>query len=135
MEFIYGKDINKALDLSYRIYLCGDLKQPQEMPWIHDEKNEVGMSHYKVFTADQPHYHTSATEYNIVISGSSKVFLIDEEKEFIFEAGSIFVLPPLTKYASKHSPSTKILFFKSPGGNDKQVINVDDEIKLWLSSW
>lgn len=135
MEFLCGNDIFKALETSYRVYLCGDLHQPQQLPWIYDEKNEVGMSHYKIFTSDQPHYHASATEYNFVISGLSKVFLIDERKEFIFESGSIFVLPPLTKYASKHFPNTKILFFKSPGGNDKHVIDVDDEIKLWLSSW
>ena len=135
MDVIYGKDIQKALESKYRVYLCGDLKQPQDLHWIHDEKNELGMSHYKQFTADQPHYHTTATEYNYIISGESKVLLIDEEKEFLLAAGSLFVLPPMTKYASKHSENTKILFFKSPGGNDKQIIDIDDTLKTWLSKW
>lgn len=135
MEYIYGKDIQDALESTYRVYLCGDLKKPQELQWIHDEKNEIGVSQYSKFTADHPHYHTRATEYNFVISGCSKVLLIDENKEFVFEAGSLFVIPPMTKYASKHVENTKVLFFKAPGGNDKQLIDIDDQIKAWLSSW
>ena len=135
MDVIYKRDIQKALDSKYRVYLCGNLKEPQDLHWIHDKTNELGISHYKQFTADQPHYHTTATEYNYIISGESRVLLIDEGKEFLLEAGSLFVLPPGTKYASKHSENTKILFFKSPGGNDKQVIDIDDTLKTWLSTW
>ncbi len=135
MEFIHGNDIQKALESVYRVYLCGDLKQPQELRWIHDEKNEIGVSYYKRFTADKPHYHTHATEYNYVISGKTKVLLIDEKREFIFESGSLFVFPPMTKYATKHLENTKILFFKSPGGNDKHVLDIDDTLKDWLNSW
>lgn len=135
MEFIYGSDIQKALETAYRVYLCGDLKQPQDLQWIHDGKNELGISCYKQFTADQPHYHTTATEYNYIISGKSRVLLIEEGKEFLLEAGSLFVLPPMTKYASKHLDNTTILFFKSPGGNDKQIIDVDNTLKTWLGAW
>lgn len=135
MEFIHGGEIKKALESEYRVYLCGDLNQPQGLQWLHDEKNEIGMSFYKEFTADKPHYHAAVTEYNYVISGASKVLLVDEKKEFLFEEGSIFVLSPMTKYASKQLAGTKILFFKSPGGNDKQLIDVDDRLKVWLSEW
>jgi len=75
MELIHGEVLYQALKKSYRVYLCGDLKKPQEMEWIYDTKNEVGMSFYKHFSADQPHFHTIATEYNYIISGSSKVLL------------------------------------------------------------
>lgn len=135
MEFIYGSNIHKALESVHRVYLCGDLKQPQDLQWIHDEKNELGISYYKQFTPDQPHYHTTATEYNYVICGKSKVLLIDENREFLLESGSLFVFPPMTKYASKHFENTKILFFKSPGGNDKQAIDISNTLKDWLSSW
>ncbi len=135
MNLIKGHEIQNALKSTYRVYLCGDLKQPQDLQWIHDEKNEIGISYYKSFTADQPHYHTAATEYNYIISGKSKILFIDEGKELILEPGSLFVLPPMTKYASKHFENTKILFFKSPGGNDKRVITVDDVLKNWLSAW
>lgn len=135
MVFIGGREIQKALTDSYRVYLCGDLKKPQDLQWIHDDRNELGISYYKQFTADQPHYHTTATEYNYVISGKSKIYLIDERKELLLETGSVFVLPPMTKYASKHFDNTTIIFFKSPGGNDKQLIDVDGKLKDWLSAW
>lgn len=135
MEFINSSDIQNALQFVNRVYLCGDLQKPQNLQWIHDAKNEVGMSYYRQFTADKPHYHTTATEYNFIISGETKVFLIDEGREFLFKAESIFVLPPLTKYASKHLANTKILFFKSPGGNDKKLIDIDSRLEEWLKNW
>ena len=96
------------------MYLCGDLKKPQDLQRIHDDRNELGLSYYKQFTADQPHYHTTATEYNYVISGKSKIYLIDEKKELLLETGLVFVLPPMTKYASKHFDNTTIIFFNPP---------------------
>ncbi len=135
MEFINGKDIQTALEFVNRVYLCGNLQKPQDLQWICDNQNEVGISYYRQFTADQPHYHTTAKEYNFIISGETKVFLIDEGHEFLFKAGSIFVLPPMTKYASKHTENTKILFFKSPGGNDKILVDADSKLKEWLASW
>ena len=135
MNYIYGKDLTSALDSEYRVYLCGNLKKPQDLKYIHVEKNEMGISHYRKFTADIPHLHTQALEYNYLISGSSKILILDTGEEFVFEEGSIFVIPPMTKYASKHLADTKILFFKSPGGNDKQLIEVDDKVSKWLSAW
>ena len=135
MDCIYGKEIASALDDSYRVYLCGDLQKPQSFKWIHDENNEVGISFYKMYTVDQPHFHTKATEYNYIICGSTKLLLIDSQKEYLFEAGSIFVLPPMTKYATKHLAGTKVLFFKSPGGNDKNLVEMDSTLKNWLHSW
>lgn len=135
MELIHGDILHQALDKSYRVYLCGDLKKPQELEWIYDAKNEIGISFYKKFTADHPHFHTNATEYNYIISGSSKILLIDEQKEITLEAGSIFVIPPLTRYASKHQAGTQILFFKSPGGNDKELVDATESLQMWLQSW
>ena len=135
MQFISGDSIHNALEHSYRVYLCGDLQQPQDLPWIHDERNEIGISYYKEFTSDKPHFHSTATEYNLVLSGCSKVLLLEEMKEYTFEAGSLFVFPPMTKYASKHTGGTTVLFFKSPGGNDKHLIDIDPDLRIWLSSW
>lgn len=135
MDYIYGDDLYHELDSTYRVYLCGDLEKPQNLDWIFDKKNEVGISYYRSFTADAPHFHKQAKEYNFVVSGCSKILLIDEKREFIFEEGSIFVIPAGTRYASKHQPNTKILFFKSPGGNDKTLVDADDSLRLWLGSW
>ena len=135
MNYIYGRHIHETLKSTYRVYLCGNLKRPQELQWIQDEKIEVGISHYPKYTADHPHFHAAVTEYNYVVDGCSKVLLIDENKEFLFEAGSLFVIPPMTSYASKHLDGTKILFFKVPGQNDKQTIDVNGKLKIWLSAW
>lgn len=135
MESIHGKNIDRALASTSRVYLCGDLRRPQTLPWIFDERNEAGVSEYRQFTWDAPHLHTNATEYNYVVKGCTKVLLTDTREEFTFEAGSLFVLPPGTPYASKHRAGTRILFFKSPGGNDKRLFPVDGELKTWLSAW
>lgn len=135
MDFIRGNEVKEALKSTYRVYLCGNLQKPQQLKWISDNKNEIGTSYYKEFTADQPHFHTTATEYNYVLSGYSKVLLIDEDKEYIFDEGSLFVISPMTKYASKHSENTKILFLKTPVGNDKQLVDVNEQLEKWLRSW
>jgi mannose-6-phosphate isomerase-like protein (cupin superfamily) len=135
MEIIHGTDLDRALESIYRVYLCGDLKKPQDLKWIHDENIEMGISSYQKFTADQPHYHLHATEYNFILEGKSRFLLVDENKEVELEKHSLFVLPPMTKYASKHTAGTKILFFKAPGGNDKTLFAIDNALKKWLSSW
>ncbi len=136
MEYIRGIDLNQALRSSYRVYLCGDLQKPQDcLSWISDTMLEIGTSLYKEFTADHPHFHAQATEYNYVLHGVSKVLLIDEGTEYIFDENTLFVIPPHTRYASKHMAGTRILFIKYPGGNDKNLITVDGSLKQWLETW
>lgn len=135
MEYICGDELFQALEKEPRVYLCGELKKPQSMKWISDGDNEIGMSFYKDFTHDAPHLHTTAKEYNFVISGCTKVLLIDSGKTYTFGEGSLFVIPPMTKYASKHSGGTRVLFFKSPGGNDKHLIQIDAYTAEWLAEW
>ena len=137
MNYIIGSDISKVLDIKDRIYLCGDLKKPQQLEWIEDERLEIGMSRYKggEFQADIPHYHETNTEYNFVLSGTTKFLLIDERREMEFEKGSLIVVPPGTKYASKHKAGTEILFIKIPAGDDKVIVDVDESIQDWLKDW
>ena len=139
MKKIFGRDIKDALSKTYRVYLCGNLSKPQvELPCISDDNLEIGMSYYKEFTSDNPHFHTRATEYNFILEGESRVFLPDEingEQEYHFEKGGMFVLSPNTRYAFKHKAGTKILFIKCPGGNDKMLFKPDEKLKAWLSSW
>lgn len=135
MEYILGNELNQALKSDYRVYLCGNLSKPQKMKWIPDEQLEIGTSLYNEFTSDKPHFHHVATEYNYVISGKTKLLLIDEGEEYTFEEGSLFVIPPHTKYASKHLAGTRILFVKNPGGNDKKLIDINQKLTDWLKSW
>lgn len=134
-NYIKGSEIKKALEQQYRIYLCGGDHIKQSLPCLLDEQLEIGISDYAEFTADKPHYHTRATEYNFVVKGSSKVLMIETGEEQLFEEGSIYVLDANTKYACKNAPGTMIYFIKCPGGNDKQVIATTDDIINWLSSW
>ena len=136
INYLDGKQIAKALSETYRVYLCGNLSSPQpELEWLHDDHVEMGMSNYTTFTADKPHLHKVATEYNYVLKGESKVYFIDENKECVFKQGSLFVVSPNTRYASKHQADTQILFFKVPGGNDKQLIEISPLLKAWLETW
>ena len=84
MNYIMGFDLSEALKTADRVYLCGDLKRQQDLKWIHDTGIEIGVSHYKDFASDRPHFHANATEYNFVMDGASKVLLIDEKKEYLF---------------------------------------------------
>ena len=135
MNYIMGFDLSEALKTADRVYLCGDLKRQQDLKWIHDTGIEIGVSHYKDFASDRPHFHAHATEYNFVMDGASKVLLIDEKKEYLFEKGSLFIISPGVKYASKHVGDTKVLFIKNPGGDDKQLIEAGENVKHWLSEW
>ena len=136
IEYIGGDTIKKALDDKYRVYLCGDLQGLQkELECIVDKNLEIGTSYYKEYTADTPHYHTTVTEYNYVISGKVKILLIDEDRELEFGEDSLFVLSPDTKYAGKNQAGTRVYFVKLPGGNDKKVIEADEKVKKWLKAW
>ena len=135
-EIIRGTDLDRALALQYRQYLTGHLQHPQEHLQHVDDDIEIGISHYREFTADKPHMHPVATEHSYVLQGSIKVLLLDgDPKEYRFDAGDLFVLRPGIGYATKNAPDTKILFIKAPGINDKTEIPVTDELARWLSSW
>jgi mannose-6-phosphate isomerase-like protein (cupin superfamily) len=136
VDFITGKDIEAALAQTYRVYLCGNLERPQdELVCMPNYEVEIGISDYREFTADRPHFHTTTTEYNYVLHGTSRVYLIDSDEEHTFEEGSLFVIPPRTRYASKHVGGTRLLFFKSPGGNDKRLVDPDVALSAWLETW
>ncbi|QTC40423.1 cupin domain-containing protein [Bacillus sp. V3] len=129
---ISSSAISKALETAFRQYLVGDLKQPQELGHIYDEDIEVGISFYKEFTADKPHFHTDVTEYQYMIQGSTRVKNLETDEVIKLEEGDFYVIKAGTPYAQKSMPNTKILFFKYPGMNDKRLVDVDEKTKEWL---
>lgn len=135
--FVIRKDtLNGALEKEYRQYLTGHLQRSQEHLQHIDDDIEIGVSHYKAFTADKPHMHPSCTEHSLVLQGSLRVRLLDGSKEeYEFHEGDFFLLRPGIPYASKNAPDTRILFIKSPGINDKVLVEIDEETKIWLSAW
>lgn len=135
-DFFSGEVLKETLKKNYRIYLCGNLSVPQEaLDCIYDDKLEIGTSFYEFYTADVPHYHKNATEYNFVVYGTVKLYLFDTKETFEFTEGSLYVLPPNTKYATKNAPNTQVLFMKCPGGNDKMLYDCDEHLRKWLISW
>lgn len=136
LEYIRGKALDDALDREYRQYLAGHLERPQEFLKNIEDDIEIGISHYRTFTADKPHVHPVATEHGYVLQGGLRLRLLDGSgEEFDFGPGDFFVVQPGTPYAGKNLPDTRILFIKSPGGNDKQEVAVDEETRAWLSGW
>lgn len=130
-----SSEINEALHQAYRIYLSGHLEKPETVIAHLDIAPECGLSQYDTFTSDKPHCHKYNYEFNYVIAGQTKVLYLDTMEEFLVTEGGLFVVQPNQAYATKHQANTRIIFFKSPGGNDKELVDVPDELKQWLSAW
>lgn len=138
MEYITSKEIEKAFIQEYRHYLTGHLLCPQPYLKHLEDEIEIGISDYSEFTADLPHVHPIATEHCYILKGKVKIRCFEngngvEEQEFC--AGDFFIIRPGVGHASKNAPGTRVLFIKSPGINDKTLIEVDDDTKNWLKVW
>ncbi len=136
MDIIRNSEIKNALNNEYRQYLTGHLKRPQPFLSHVDDDIEVGISFYDKFTPDKPHMHPICVEHGYILQGAIKVKLLDgSNEEYELSVGDFFVLRPGVPYATKNSAGTKVLFIKSPGTNDKVLVDVDVDTKKWLSSW
>ncbi|MGN1095531.1 MAG: cupin domain-containing protein [Eubacteriales bacterium] len=136
MNIIRREDIDSALEKEYRQYLTGHLKKAQLFLNHIDDDIEIGISYYSQYTPDKPHFHPICTEHGYVLEGAVKLRLLDgSNEEYIFTAGDFFVLRPGVPYATKNIAGTRILFIKSPGTDDKQLVGVDDDLKKWLAAW
>ena len=128
-------ELDHALSQSRRVYLSGHLATPQEvMPYVDIEPNEMGISQYDSFTCDKPHVHDVNHEFNYIAEGETHVLDIDRMEEHVLPKGSVFILQPGVPYVSKHTAGTKVVFFKTPGGNDKRVIEVTDAVRTWMET-
>lgn len=137
MEYIRSKDIENAFLKEYRHYLTGHLSRPQmQLKHIEDDI-EVGMSNYESFTADKPHMHPVATDHGYVLKGAVKVRSFEPAgmEEMEYREGDFFVIRPGIKHATKNAAGTRVLFIKSPGINDKTVVEVDEDTQNWLKNW
>lgn len=134
-EHISRQSIDSALDKKYRQYLVGHLlKDREEFNFIEDDI-EVGISYYREFTADKPHFHTRCTSHSYVLTGNLRVKLLDTGEEHELGEGDFFTIRPKTPYAVKNAAGTKVLFIKAPAGNDKVDVSPDESTHIWLSSW
>lgn len=135
MKLITNKNISNALSSTNRIYLAGKLSGANPIEHFNLEDFEIGISDYKDFTIDKPHYHSFNHEYNFILNGEIKVFVIDEKKEYLLKEGDIFLIEPNMKYITKSKKGTRVLFMKSPGGNDKVEIDKEGISNEWFEKF
>lgn len=131
---IKNNDIENILLEVSRQYLVGNLKRPQKLDFIKDNNLEIGITNYSQYSTEVAHFHTEAVEYQYMLSGWTKYLDIETGIEYEFKKGDFFCIEKNTIYAQKSKPNTRILFIKSPSINDKNVVEVTDEILLWYKS-
>lgn len=134
-DVISSKAIDRAFITEQRQYLTGNLKMPQILDFIKDENVEIGMSRYKEYKVEQPHYHTDLAEYHLILKGETKYANVTENKEYVFKKGDFYIIRPNTIYIQKSLPGTELIFIKVPGINDKVPCESTDRINKWFEEW
>ena len=135
MKTVNGQQVREALSKQIRIYLCGNLSDREDFEFAKTDGLEIGISHYDVYTAEKAHLHQWNHEYNIVRSGAVKVYVFEEHREYEFHQDDMYVIEPNMRYITKALPDTEVIFVKSPGGNDKELLPVTDSIVKWGETW
>ena len=130
---IESREIAKAMEGVTRQYLVGNLKLPQKLQHIKSEELEIGISSYPNYTEEPPHKHSKATEYQYVLSGWTKYVDTENMVEYEFKKGDFYAIETNTSYAQKCKAGTNILFIKVPSINDKEIVDVTEEIQAWYN--
>lgn len=130
-----ARDIESALTGTTRQYLVGQLKMAQSLAHIDDGNLEIGITSYKDYMKEPPHWHKVAYEYQYMISGETKYLDIETGTETYYTTGDFYRIEPGTKYAQKSLSGTTILFIKTPPGNDKVAEDTNDAVHKWLDNW
>ena len=134
MHFFKNSDIDKGLEGTGRVYLCGDLKKKTSPEPFPTDGYEIGISYYPEYTFEKAHIHSFNIEYNYVIEGAIKVFMLEEKKEYLFEKGDLFIIGVDEPYVGKELAGTRTIFSKTPGGNDKVLVEMDEALLKWGES-
>jgi len=131
ISFVSNSEIIQVLQSEKRKYFVGDVSFAS----IPDDNVEMGITQYKQFESEAPHYHTRVSTYEYIVEGSTKYYDVKNKKEYQFSKGDLVVIHKETVYAQKSLEGTKIIFLKHPSGNDKTPVESTSEIDLWLSAW
>lgn len=81
IKTIRNENIKKAFQNTTRQYLVGNLMKPQILDFFKDENLEIGLTEYTKYSTEKPHFHTIATEYQLILEGKTKYFDLTENKE------------------------------------------------------
>ena len=120
---ITDEEIRNVLKKTSRQYFVGNLKNPQTIEAILDERLEIGISYYQVDQIEPAHVHSVATEYQYVISGKTEYVELETGQKSFFNEGDFYAIFPNTTYLQYVHPGTKILFIKTPSINDKKLVD------------
>lgn len=131
---IKKEEIKKAFQGERRQYFVGDLKKPQNLPFLPSQNVEMGLTVYEEFTVEPAHRHSKVREYNYVIAGKTQYLDPDTKEVYEYEAGDFYATNPGTTYVQKSEPGTKILFIKEPSVDDKEIVAMDEETIKWTES-
>lgn len=131
---IASQEIEDALSQVSRQYLIGNLSRPQQVEALNSEALEIGLTAYTEFAAENPHTHSTATEFQYVLSGWTQYFDMETGEKFDFTAGDFYAISTGTIYAQKSKPGTRILFIKVPSINDKELVEVTPEVEQWMTT-
>lgn len=134
-EIIKSKEIDKAFESETRQYITGKLSLPQALNYLEDENVEIGISRYKEYKIEKPHYHTEVSEYHIILEGETKYVNVTENEEYIFKKGDFYIIRPNTIYIQKSIAGTELMFIKVPGKNDKINCELNDKMRVWFNEW
>lgn len=127
------KDFDEVFQSTTRQYYVGNLKKPQLIEHIKDERLEIGVSNYSKPTIEPAHKHSIATEYQYVIEGVTEYLDVESNEIYHFEKGDFYAIFPNTSYYQKTSAETKILFIKVPSINDKELVEVTIAQQKWAN--
>ena len=125
--------ISESLEGVSRQYLAGNLKRPQKLDFIRDDRLEIGITDYNGYATEPVHYHTEATEYQYMVSGWTQYMDTETGEVYEFRQGDFYCIERNTTYAQKSKKGTRILFIKVPSINDKQVIETTDIVEKWYA--
>jgi|GEM_PF-1600696 len=135
VHFIDGSDVDAALDDAGRTYLVGHLGHPQpQLGHVGSLPTpiEVGMTRYNRTTADVPHLHEWNTDIVVVITGTYAVRILSTGETKVLSPGGTCVIEPGIAHVCVAEGGTQVLFIKTPGGNDKKVVDPDGAIREWV---
>lgn len=113
--------LNAVLSAVSRQYLAGNLKRPQELPFVVDDKVEIGITSYDSEQRETPHWHSEQKEFQFVLSDRTEYVEIPSGIRHVYEEGDFYAIPPGVCYGQISEPGTRTIFIKHPALDDKTV--------------
>ena len=135
MKIVKAGGIEAGLREQGRVYLCGKLERENGVEHIPTTGYEIGISDYPSYTFEKAHYHAFNREYNYVMEGMVRILLLNEGREYLFRKGDLFMIDVNEPYVGKALAGTRTIFSKVPGGNDKVLVPMGEDLARWGAAW